>query len=144
MSQFWKSHFAVYTIYMQTKNQTIAVVGLSDNPDRPSYQVAKFLISEGNTVIPVNPNITSVLGLKSYPSISSIPQDLKIDIIDIFRKSEEVIDIVKEVISVGIKPLIWMQEGIINSKAEEIAKKAGLDVISNKCLMKEIIKSLTP
>ena len=92
-----------------TPPQTIAIVGLSDKPERPSYGVASYLISHGFNVIPVNPTIATVLGLVSYPSLAAIPQDIRIDIVDIFRQSAEVMSIVKEILELKIKPLIWMQ-----------------------------------
>lgn len=116
--------------------KNIVVVGLSDKADRPSYQVAKYLISEGFNIIPVNPTIESVFGIKSYPSYSDIPTEIKIDIVDIFRKSDQVLEIVKEVIKSGQKPTIWFQEGILNLEAENLAKENGMEVINGICLMK--------
>lgn len=117
-------------------SKTIAIIGLSDNPNRPSYQVAKYFISQGFTIIPVNPTIDSVFGLKSYPSFSDIPSSIEIDIADIFRRSEQVLPIVKEIIKSDQKPIIWFQEGILNLEAETLAKENGLEVISGICLMK--------
>jgi len=125
---------SIENILKTAKN--IAIIGLSDKPDRPSYQVAQYFISQDFNVIPVNPTIESVFGLKSYPSFSSIPSEIKINIVDIFRKSEEVLDIVKEVVKSGQKPVIWFQEGILNLEAEKLAKQNGLEVISGICLMK--------
>ncbi|MFA5532323.1 MAG: CoA-binding protein [Candidatus Shapirobacteria bacterium] len=118
------------------KSKTIAIIGLSDNPNRPSYQVAKYLISQSFTVIPVNPTINSVFDLKSYPSFTDIPSDIKIDIVDIFRQSDQVLPIVEEIIKSDQKPIIWFQEGSLNPKAENLAKENGLEVISGICLMK--------
>jgi len=117
-------------------SKVIAVVGLSDKEDRPSFQVAKYLISEGFTIIPVKPTIESVLGLKSYPNLSSIPTEIKIDIVDVFRKSEDVLPVIEEVINLGQKPVIWLQEGISNPEAENLARENGLEVIGGICLMK--------
>jgi predicted CoA-binding protein len=117
-------------------SKTIVIIGLSNKPDRPSYQVAEYLISQGFKIIPVNPMINSVLGLKSYKSIKEIPKEINIDIVDIFRKSEEVLLIVEEIISSNRKPIIWFQEGIINLDAENLAKENGLEVINGICLMK--------
>lgn len=117
-------------------SKVIAVVGLSDKEDRPSFQVAKYLINEGFEIIPVNPTIESVLGLKSYPNISSIPAEIKIDIVDVFRKSEDVLPVIEEVINLGQKPVIWLQEGISNPEAENLARENGLEVIGGICLMK--------
>ena len=117
-------------------SKTIAIIGLSDKPDRPSYQVAKYLISQGFTIIPVNPTIDSVFGLKSYPSFTDIPSNIKIDIVDVFRKSDQVLPIVEEIIKSDQKPVIWFQEGILNLEAEKLAKQNGLETISGICLMK--------
>lgn len=120
-----------------TPPQTIAIVGLSDKPERPSYGVASYLISHDFTVIPVNPTVATVFGSISYPSLSAIPKEIKIDIVDIFRQPAEVLPIVKEVLELGIKPLIWMQEGVIAPEAKALAESEGLIVVMNKCMMKE-------
>jgi hypothetical protein len=117
--------------------KTIAVVGLSDNPERPSYGVAKFLIEKGFKVIPVNPNIENFMGIKSYKSLSEIKE--KIDVVDIFRKSEFVEVIVDEAIQIGAKA-IWMQEGVVNEKAASNARDAGLTVVMDMCMMKQYKK----
>lgn len=120
------------------KIKTIAIVGLSDKPDRPSYKVGKYLLEKGFKIFPVNPNIDNFLGIKSYKMLSDIKET--IDVVDIFRKSESVEPIVDEAIKIGAKA-IWMQEGIENVKAAEKARKAGLVVVMNMCLMKEYKKS---
>jgi predicted CoA-binding protein len=117
--------------------KTIAIVGLSDKPTRASFQVAEFLLSKGYKIIPVNPIIKEVFGQRSYPSLSSIPNNIKIDLVDIFRRSEEVFPIVKEAIKRKV-PHIWMQEGIKNEEAMEYATKHGASVASDVCLMKSI------
>ncbi len=117
-------------------SKVIAIVGLSDKPDRPSYQVAEYLISQGFIIIPVNPTIESVFGLKSYQSFSDIPKDREIDIVDIFRKSDQVLPIVEEIIKSDQKPIIWFQEGALNLEAEKLAQKNGFELISGICLMK--------
>ncbi len=117
-------------------SKTIAIIGLSDKPDRPSYQVAKYFLSQGFTIIPVNPNIESFFGIKSYPNFLSIPSTIQIDIVDIFRRSEEILPIIKEIIHSQQKPVIWLQEGISHPEAENIAKENGLEFISGICLMK--------
>lgn len=119
-----------------TPPKTIAVVGLSDKPERPSYDVAAYLQQNGFRIIPVNPNITNILGESSYPSISAIPNDVQIDVVDIFRRSEEVPAIVDEVIMSGRKPVIWMQEGVVSEEARAVAKAAGLTVVMDKCMKK--------
>ena len=112
----------------------VAVVGLSTKPNRPSHRVAKYLISKGYKVIPVNPDAQEILGKKSYTNLSSIPEP--IEIVDIFRRSEEVMPIVDEAIKIGAK-VVWMQEGVINEKAASIAGNAGLQVVMNRCMLKE-------
>lgn len=116
--------------------KTIAIIGLSNNPDRPSYQVAQYLINQGYKIIPINPNIQEVFGQKSYPSLSSIPQDINIDVVDVFRKSEEVVSVIQEIIDSGRKSIIWLQEGIEDQKAINLAKNHGLEISSGICLMK--------
>ncbi len=120
--------------------KNIVVVGLSDKADRPSYQVAQYFINEGFRVIPVNPTIESVFGIKAYASYSDIPKDIKIDIVDIFRKSDQVLEVVKEVIKSGQKPVIWFQEGILNLEAENLAKENAMEVVNGICLMKAFQK----
>jgi len=116
--------------------RTIAIVGLSEKEDRPSNEVAVYLKSEGFKIVPVNPNAESVLGEKSYPDLLSIPKDVKIDVVDIFRKSEEVMPHIHETVSRGDAHTVWLQEGIENTEAEEYARDHGLKVVSNFCLMK--------
>ncbi|MFH0930597.1 MAG: CoA-binding protein [Candidatus Zixiibacteriota bacterium] len=119
-------------IFEQSK--TIAVVGLSSNPARPSYMVARYLQSQGYKIIPVNPNEKEILGEKSYPDLVSIPD--KIDIADIFRRSEEVPPVVEQAIKIKAK-VVWMQEGIVNEESAKKASDAGLTVIMDKCMYKE-------
>lgn len=114
--------------------KTIAVVGLSPREDRPSHNVAKYLKSQGFRIIPVNPNATEIFGERCYPDLKSIPA--KVDIVDIFRRSEDVPPIVDEAIAIGAK-VVWMQEGIINNEAAEKARKAGLEVVMDRCMLKE-------
>jgi len=120
------------------KIRAIAIVGLSDNPDRPSYKVAKYLMDKGFKIFPVNPNIDNFLGVKRYKALSDITE--KIDVVDIFRKSEFVEPIVDEAIKIGAQT-IWMQEGVINEKAAVKARAAGLTVVMDMCMMKEHKKS---
>jgi uncharacterized protein len=117
--------------------KNIAVVGMSRNEEKPAHFVPKFLIEHGYNVIPVNPTTTEVLGRKSYPAVSEIPNDLNIDIVDIFRRSEDVAGVVEDAIKKkGIK-LIWMQLGISNERAERKAKENGIDVVYNRCMLEE-------
>jgi predicted CoA-binding protein len=117
-----------------TEFKTIAVVGLSPKTDRPSYRVASYLKSKGYKIIPVNPNATEILGEKCYPDLSSIPE--KVEVVDIFRRSEDVPPIVDEAIKIGARA-IWMQEGIVNNEAARKAEGAGLIVVMDKCMYKE-------
>ena len=111
---------------------TIAVVGLSPKPSRPSNQVAQYLKDAGYTIIPVNPGQNTLLGLPCYPDLQAIPGP--VDMVDIFRQSEFVLLVVEEAIAIKAK-VIWMQSGIINEEAAELAKKAGLAVIMDRCTM---------
>ncbi|MDR0476477.1 MAG: CoA-binding protein [Desulfobulbaceae bacterium] len=114
--------------------QTIAVVGLSPKTDRPSNRVARYLLDQGFTVIPVNPGHAEILGQKCYDSLTAI--GYQVDIIDIFRKSEDVLPVVAEAIAIGAKA-IWMQEGVVNNEAAALAKSHGLVVVMDRCLMIE-------
>ncbi|HEX9913172.1 MAG TPA: CoA-binding protein [candidate division Zixibacteria bacterium] len=118
-------------------SKTIAVVGLSSNPSRPSYSVARYLQSQGYKIIPVNPNEKEILGEKSYPDLVSIPD--KIDIVDIFRRSEDVPPVIEQAIEIKAK-VVWMQEGIVNEEAAKKASDAGLTVVMDKCMYKEHCK----
>ena len=109
-------------------SKTIAVVGLSDNPERPSFGVSRYMQEQGYRIIPVNPMIEEALGEKSYPDLKSIPEP--IDMVDIFRRSERVGPVVDEAIEVGAK-YIWMQDGVINEEAAAKAEAAGIPVIMN-------------
>lgn len=111
--------------------KTIAVVGLSPKENRPSNQVARYLIEAGYNIIPVNPGQSEILGKTCYPDLKSIPEH--IDIIDIFRRTEDVPPIVVDAISINAK-VIWMQQGIVNEEAAALARKAGLTVIMDRCL----------
>ena len=112
----------------------MAVVGLSPNPERPSYNVASYLVEHGYNIIPVNPNAQQILGKTSYSDLSSIPET--VEVVDIFRRSEEVMPIVEDAIRIGAK-VVWMQEGVINEEAASKAKDAGLLVVMDKCMLKE-------
>ena len=115
--------------------KNIAVVGMSKNEGKPAHFVPKYLIERGYNVIPVNPTITEVFGRKSYPSIADMPEDA--DVVDIFRRSEDVPVVVMDAMKKkGIK-VIWMQEGIYNEEAERKAKENGMDVVYNRCMMAE-------
>ena len=117
-----------------TKYKTIAVVGLSSNPARPSFGVTEYMQSSGYQIIPVNPNETDVLGEPSYASLEEVPQ--KLEIVDIFRRTEEVPPVVDAAIRAGAK-VIWMQQGIANEPAAEKARAAGLAVVMDACILVE-------
>jgi len=119
--------------------KTIAVVGLSDNPLRPSHGVSAYMQSHGYRIIPVNPRIEECLGEKAYASLLDIPEkDVpeKIDIVDIFRRPEFVEAVVDQAIQLKV-PAIWMQEEVIHEKAAEKARKAGIFVVMDRCILKE-------
>lgn len=115
--------------------KTVAVVGLSDNPDRPSHYVAHYLQRRGYRIIPVNPNVREVLGEPSYGSLTEIPGGA--DLVDVFRKSEAVPGIAEEAIRIGAK-YFWMQEGVVNEQARENLAAAGIPVVMDRCMKKEL------
>jgi uncharacterized protein len=114
--------------------KTIAVVGLTDSPLRPSYGVSHYMQSQGYRIIPVNPNITEWEGEKAYPSLLEIPD--KIDIVNIFRRPEAVPEVVEQAIQIKA-PAIWMQEGVVHEQAAEKARDAGIFVVMDLCILKE-------
>ncbi|MEN8189535.1 MAG: CoA-binding protein [Thermodesulfobacteriota bacterium] len=113
------------------KSKVIAVVGFSPKSGRPSHMVGCYLLEAGYKVIPVNPGHDEICGQTCYPRLADIEQP--IDLVDIFRRSDQVMPIVEEAIDCGVKT-IWMQQGIVNEEAAEIARKAGLDVIMDRCI----------
>ena len=114
--------------------RAIAVVGLSDSPLRPSHGVSAYMQAQGYKIIPVNPTITEALGENSFASLRDVP--VKIDIVNIFRRPEFVEDVVDQAIRLKI-PAVWMQEGVVNEKAAEKARKAGMFVAMDLCILKE-------
>ena len=118
-------------------SKTIAIVGLSNRKFRPSYGVAEYLKSAGYRIIPVNPNETEILGEKCYARLEDIPE--KVDIVDVFRRSEFVPEIIDSAISIGAHA-VWMQEGVVNPEAAEKARRAGLFVAMDLCMLKEHAK----
>lgn len=116
------------------ESRTIAVVGLSDNPERISYRVAQYLQGQGYRIIPVNPVIASVLGETSYPDLKSVPEP--IDMVDVFRRSELVAPVVDEAIEVGVR-YIWMQDGVMDETAAAKAEAAGIPVVMNDCTLRQ-------
>ena len=119
-----------------THSRTVAVVGISPKPDRPSYVVASYLQANGYRIVPVRPDGEILLGKKVYRSLLEIPEEIEIDIVDIFRKPEDVPPVVEEAISRKTK-VIWMQEGVVNLHARENAEKAGLKVVMDRCIKKD-------
>jgi len=122
----------IYELLSRIK--TIAVVGLSGSPLRPSHGVSAYMQLHGYRIIPVNPRITEALGENSYPSLLDVPD--KIDLVDVFRRPEYVDEIVEQAIQLKI-PAIWMQEDVINERAAEKARKAGMFVVMDRCVLKE-------
>ena len=126
----------IYELFSRMK--TIAVVGLSESPMRPSHGVSAYMQAAGYRIIPVNPQIAEALGEKSYPSLLEIPLEVaeKIDLADVFRRPEFVDEIVEQAIQLKI-PASWLQEGVINERAAEKARKAGMLVVMDRCVLKE-------
>jgi predicted CoA-binding protein len=120
-----------------SESKTVAVVGISDKPERPSHAVARYLQDRGYRVIPVNPLLAEVLGEKAYKSLSDIPG--KVDVVDVFRKSEEVPPIAEEAIRTGAR-FFWMQEGVASESARERLERAGIPVVMDVCMKKELAK----
>jgi uncharacterized protein len=115
-------------------SKTIAVVGLSDSPFRASHGVSAYMQAQGYRIVPVNPNIETVLGEDSYPSLLDVKE--KIDILDVFRRSEYVPELVDQAIQLKV-PVIWMQEGVVHEQAAAKARSAGITVIMDRCILKE-------
>jgi predicted CoA-binding protein len=119
-----------------TAARVIVVVGLSSKRMRPSFGVARYMQSAGYHIIPVNPNETEVLGEKAFPNLESIPKELHVDIVDVFRRSEEVPGVVESAIRVGARA-VWMQEGVIHEAAASRARAAGLFVVMDRCILRD-------
>ena len=118
-------------------SKTVAVVGISDKPDRPSHVVAKYLQGRGYRVIPVNPLLTEVLGEKAYKSLTEIPG--RVDLVDVFRKSADVPEVAEEAVRIGAR-FFWMQEGVVSDRAREILDAAGIPWVMDRCVKKELAK----
>ena len=114
--------------------KTVAVVGISDDPDRPSFVVANFLQKHGYKIVPVNPSLEEAFGERSVAGVRDIQEP--VDVVDIFRRSEAVPPIVEDAIAIGAK-VVWMQEGVVNEEAAERARAAGLQVVMDRCMRKE-------
>lgn len=119
------------------KLHTIAVVGLSGDPLRPSHSVSKYMQTQGYRIIPINPSEESVLGEPCFPSLEDVAES--IDIVDVFRRSEYVPGIVESAIAIEAK-VIWLQEGVFHEAAAELGRKAGLTVVEDRCILKEHMK----
>jgi uncharacterized protein len=113
--------------------RTIAVVGLSSRPDRPSHDVAAFLQRRGYRIVPVNPNETEILGERAYPSLLDVPEEIVIDVVDVFRRAADTPPVARDAVARGAK-VLWLQEGIVNEEARQIAEDAGLTVIMGVCI----------
>jgi uncharacterized protein len=113
--------------------KTVAVVGLSSRPGRPSYEVASYLQGHGYRIVPVNPRETTVLGETAYPSLLDLPSDLSIDVVDVFRRAEHTPEVARDAVAIGAR-VLWLQEGIISDEAAAIATAGGLDVIMGVCI----------
>lgn len=122
----------IHDLLLRTK--TIAVVGLSDRPMRPSHGVSAYMQAQGYRIIPVNPTIPEALGERSFASLLDVPE--KIDLIDVFRRPQFVDEIVEQAIQLKI-PAIWLQEDVINERAAERARQAGMFVVMDRCILKE-------
>ena len=120
--------------------RTIAVVGLSSNPARPSYRVAAYMQQQGKVVVPVNPRESDLLGERAYPALSAVPGP--VDMVNIFRRSEEAGAVVDEAIRIKAKA-VWLQEGVINEAAAERARRAGLQVVMDRCWLKEHMRCVS-
>ena len=121
--------------------RTIAVVGCSDRPSRTSYAIARYLQEVGYRVIPINPNIVTCHGEQAYPDLLSLPDDVRVDIVDIFRNPAHTADMVRMAVdyakATGTQPAIWTQLGVSTSQAQRLAEEAGLPYVKNRCIMVE-------
>jgi predicted CoA-binding protein len=118
------------------KAETVAVVGCSPDPSRASYTIARYLLSQGYRVVPVNPGHEELLGQKCYPSLSDIPADVRVDIVDVFRRSEHVAEIARETIARGV-PFVFLQKGVIDPEAARKLEEAGIGVAMDRCILVE-------
>lgn len=123
-------------VNLLTSSHTVAVVGLSDKPERDSYQVAFYLKSQGYRIIPVNPNLTEALGERAYASLADIPDSIAVNVVDIFRKPEYIPEVVDQAIARKVRG-VWMQKGLVHNAAAQRARAAGLIVVMDRCMMVE-------
>jgi predicted CoA-binding protein len=115
--------------------RVIAVVGISSKPWRPSHEVASYLQEHGYRIVPVNPNETKVLGEPAYPTLRDIPDDVHVDVVDVFRRAEHTPEVARDAVAIGAR-VLWLQEGIVSDEAAQIASEGGLDVIMGVCIKK--------
>lgn len=115
--------------------RTIAVVGLSSNPERHSYEVAAYLQGKGYRIVPVNPNETEVLGERAYPSLEAVPDDVAVDVVDVFRRAEHTPPVAEQAVARRAR-VLWLQDGIVNDEARRIAEDAGLTVVMGVCIQR--------
>ncbi len=113
--------------------QTIAVVGLSSKPGRPSHEVASYLQEHGYRIVPVNPNEEEVLGERAYPSLPEVPAEIDVDVVDVFRRAEHTPEVARQAVARGAR-VLWLQEGIVSDEAAGVATAGGLDVIMGVCI----------
>ena len=118
------------------KYRVVAVVGLSTKPERDSHHVAAYLKEAGYEIIPIHPATDVILGERTYPKLTDVPAERGVEIVDIFRRPDRVMPHVEEAIAIGAK-VVWFQEGIINNEAADRAREAGLQVVQNRCMLKE-------
>jgi predicted CoA-binding protein len=132
-----------------TTYKTVAIVGLSRDPSKDSYRVAEYLKKHGFRIVPINPNAEEILGEKSYKSLLDMPAEVQktLEIVDVFRPSAEVVAIVEQVVQLkktfGVPHVVWMQLGITSEQASDMARRSGLTVVMNKCMMQEHHRLLT-
>ena len=126
------------------ESRTIAVVGMSKKTEKPAGRIPRRLMTWGYTVVPVNPTTDSIIGLKCYHTLDDIPEDIKVDLVDVFRPSAEGADVVRAAIRRKVKygdmKAVWLQEGIVNEEAKELAEGAGLTFVQDVCIYKEYIR----
>ncbi len=113
--------------------KVVAVVGVSSKPDRESHQIAEYLQRKGYRIVPVNPNETEVLGEKAYPSLLEVPPDVRIDVVDVFRRAEDTRPVAEQAVEIGAK-VLWLQDDIVSDEARRIAEEGGLTVIMGVCI----------
>jgi predicted CoA-binding protein len=118
------------------RSRTVAVVGLSDKPERDSHEVAAYLQRQGYRIVPVNPKVARVLGEPAYPTLSAIPPEIQVDAVDIFRRPEEVPPVVNEALARGVG-VVWMQLGVTSPEAARRAEERGVLVVQDRCIMRE-------